>query len=463
MNEPIFIIIVAGSLIINLVIAVLNYRKVDFKVFSSDPNKHGFFVMAISIAGTIVGGGMFMAVGQIGYEAGTAGYVIGIVYILGLGLVGTFADRIRNFMDEHKHNSLIEVLDFLFDSKVVIHFCVINLSMYVFLLASQFVALYQFAEYIQNLVSNSEIPWILVGLAVLIIFLYPLIGGLRKDIITDVFQVTLVFGVAVYIIIKIYNLNSISVMFQQMPVEHLTGMGYGIVFILGAILFLTPSFLVRMDIWQRIRATKNNRDTKKAFWIAGIISAFFYIFFTTIGMLAFHNKFPEPKYATLNFIMSIITDPISLGLILGAFFAAVLSSADTFINVSSIFITRLFSPQLWEKTKKNSGKDKKLLKQSRYFGAIIIVFAILLASATPNFVDLLVGAFSLLLIYLPTILSLFVVSWRSSLASFWSSSVGLVVFVILFFTWDPKIAFAPAVILASAVFTVLLIIEKRKK
>ena len=183
--------------------------------------------------------------------------------------------------------------------------------------------------------------------------------------------------------------------------------------------------------------------------------------FTTIGMWAYSLKFPNSKFATLDLIYQRFQNPLILGFIIGAFFAAVLSSADTFINNISLFITKLTSPKLWNQRGEKQ-TDNTLLGRSRMWASVFIVISIGLGWIVPNFVDLLVGAFSLLLIYLPTILGLLIENWRNPKAAFWSSFSGVAVFFILFFLWNPKLAFVPAVLISFITFALIQVVTKKK-
>lgn len=461
MNSVIFGVIVALTLVVNFIWAFIKRKGITFQIYSADPNKHKSGIIAISIAGTIVGGGMFIAVGQIGYEAGTAGYVLGFVYLVGLAIIGAFTRAIREKMDRNNHDSLLDLLGATYDRKVVYQFCIVNLAMYIFLLAGQFVALFLFTQYVNGLTGSTWLSWSLVGLAVAVIFFYPVVGGLRKDIRTDIIQIGLVLLASGIILFQMFKKGALGSMWPSLTKEHIFGTGYGIVFIIGAILFLTPSFIVRMDMWQRIRAAASDKASNRGFWIAGIIACFFYLFFTTIGMWAFSEKLPDARFATMELINQLFQNPWVLGLIFGAFFAAVLSSADTFINNTSLFLSRMVFPNKWVR-RREENNDKFLLRYSRIFAIGFIVFSFLLAMAVPNFVDLLVGAFSLLLIYLPIVLGIFFESFSNRHAAFWSANFGVLIFAILFFSWDPKIAFVPAVILSIIIYVIIAAISRRR-
>lgn len=455
MNNTIFIIIVVFSLLLNIIIAFYKNKNISYLTYFADPDNHNSLVISLSISGTIIGGGMFLAVGQIGYEAGTLGYVLGIIYFVGLSIIGFFSTKIRAYLDSGNHNSLIELLESSYGRHFTLQFCFINLAMYVFLLAAQFTALNQFASFTQSILHGSMIPWYLVCLTVIIIFIYPIIGGLRKDIITDIFQVILIFIASLIIIWKVYDSSVYMSFWNNLSHAQITGTGYGILFLLGSIIFLTPSFLIRMDMWQRIRSSRDSDASKKGFIYAGIISAFFYFFFSTLGMLAYTSKLNGPKYATLELILYLFQNPFLLAIIMGSFFAAVLSSADTFINVSSVFMTRLVFPDLWQK-KDQMNFEKKLLLRSRIIGFVLVIIALFLAFTSSDFVDLLVGAFSLILIFLPSILGLFLESWRNKTAANWSSGISFAIFCSLFFFWNPKLAFAPAVLISFILYSGIL-------
>lgn len=462
MNQYIFIGIVVLTILINIILAFLRRKDITFSVYAADPNRHGWHVIAMTLTATIVGGGMFLVVGQIGYEAGTVGFIIGLVYLAGLAIVSSLTKKIRKMMDERKHETLIDMLGAIYNSRVVLQFCSVQLFMYTFLLAGQFVAMFYFAQFIGNAMGIIWIPWSLVALASISVFLYPIIGGLRKDIQTDIIQITLIIIASIIILIKLIGSGVLKSMWIQLPVSHIFGLGYGWTFIIGLILFLTPSFLVRIDIWQRIRTAKTERDSQFGFWAAGFLSLFFYFLFTAIGIWAYSMKLSDSEFVTLDLLYKEFNNPIMLGLIVGAFFAAVLSSTDTFINNVSLFITRLTFPKLWNE-RSGERKSKTLLFRSRMLAIIFTFVSIALGWLVANFVDLLIGAFSLILIYLPIILGLFVEKWQNSRAAFWSSNAGVLLFLFLFFLWNPKLAFAPAVIFSFVIFFIFILIQFLQK
>lgn len=437
--------VTAGLLLLNLVLAFVWWRKGSVSSYVAEPDRYSSFTIALTISGTIIGGGMFLAVGQIGYEAGIAGYVIGIVYLVGLALTAAFARSMRGLMVKHNALTLVDVLVSVYRGPVAILFILVNMLMYVFLLAGQFVGMFVFARYVASQTGILWMPWVLVGLATMCVLAYSVVGGLRKDIQTDVFQVVVVLAVGIFVTSRIWLDISSSATWRGLPSSHLDGSGYGLLFIVGAVLFLTPSFLVRMDIWQRVRAAATDSSAAAGLLLAGVTSLFAYFFFTSLGVLARAKGAADPDTSSLWLLDSLALGQIISALVIAALFFAVLSSADTFVNNSAIFVSTVVKRSRW-------GSTLDPLQVLRGSALVVSIAAIGLATIIPNFVELLVGAFSLLLIFLPTIVALFIPPWQDSIAAAASISISLILFLILFFFWSTTMAFVPAVLMSGAVF-----------
>jgi len=453
MNLTIFGIIVFILLLSNLFLGIWQAKKGNnFLTWKADPNNRNLLSIALSVTGTIVGGGMFLAVGQIGFEAGITGYFIGLIYFVALLIMGRFVSKIRELMDQYNADTLLELISQRYSKNVTILFAIVNLLMYGFLLAGQFVGMYFFAHYVFGL-TNSMLPWYLVGFAAIIALIYPIFGGLRKDITTDLMQISLVSIAGIYFYWLLYSNNFVSKI-PELPLEHLDGTGYGIFFLIGIILFLGPLFVIRMDVWQRIRTAKTDRDAKIGLTIGGIIAAIFYVLFTSIGMSAYSDGHTTGGDATLFWIFTTVDSDIFIAIVSGAFFFAVLSSADTFLNNSSLFASHLFFKNRWS-VENNLSNKKSILFLTRTIAFIIGLMAILFAFIVADFVELIVGAFSLLLVFLPLVVSLLVEKWKDDYAAFYSSLLGVSCFILLFILWDPAQAFVPAVFLSIIIYIVI--------
>lgn len=454
MNTHLFVAIVLISLVLNVVIALFRSRGLGWRAYASDPKRYGWIVIAISMTGTVVGGGMFLAVAQIGYDAGIAGYVLGVVYVAGFGMTAMFARPITERLWGARNGTLIDVVRDCYGTPVTVVFSLTNAVLYLALLAAQFVATFQFVSFLSLHGLPSWVALTLIGLAVGSALFYPIVGGLRKDVQTDILQVLLIALGSAFILEAIWSSEAAGATLSRLPSSHLTGMGYGSFFVVGVVLFLTPSFLVRMDVWQRFGIARNTRSAALGMAVAGVIACVFYFLFTTVGMQAYLEGVPSGKFVALEFLSIHLTSPVSLALVAAAFFAAVMSSADTFINGTALFLTSLLWRRRWENT--SPGDESALLRRSRFMSLFVGVAGVALARVVPDLVDLLSGAFSLLLAFLPVVLGILFPQLRNSRAAFASSVTSLGVFLVAFFFWDPKQAFVPAVLISGVVFFLIL-------
>ena len=192
MDTTVFAVLVAASILLNFGVAFIRKKNPSFLSYTSDPNAHGAFSLTMSLIGTIVGGGMFLAVGTMGFEAGILGYIVGLVYFLGMLIMGAYTTRIRELTRQSNVSTLLDLVAVRISNRAVGLFAFVSFVLYLFLLSGQFVAINIVASYLSTQFGDSAMPYRLAALAVVMLFLYPVVGGLRKDIQTDIFQVLLI-------------------------------------------------------------------------------------------------------------------------------------------------------------------------------------------------------------------------------------------------------------------------------
>lgn len=459
-SEIVVFLIALASLILNAIVGYSKKKNISFWDWKGRANSLNWIVVSITMSATVVGGGMFLGIGQMGYEAGTVGIFIGLIYLIGFILLGFFSNKIRTALSENSADNLIDLISKVYGEKVVVVFCVGNLLMYTALLGAQFAALWEFKDFMEHNHSFDMLLWINLGLAFLSVFIYPVFGGFKKDVHTDIANMCWLFLSGVIILSQIF---SEKIDFSTLRPEQISGTAYGPVFIIGALLFITPSFLMRFDIWQRVVTAKSDAASRKGFILSGIVSFLFFSMFTLIGIWAFTNGAGNSKYATLEILSSrFANNPIVFGVIIGSFFSALLNCADTYINNTGLFLSKLTHKSLWEK-QNDEAYSSKLLARVRVNCFIVIAISIGFTVLFKDFINLLAGAFSVILVFIPTMLGIFEKKWRSRSGAFYSSVVSLFVFIVLFSTQliDRKSAFAPCVVLACLIYYSFLLYENR--
>ncbi|RLD53545.1 MAG: hypothetical protein DRJ05_16265, partial [Bacteroidetes bacterium] len=309
------------------------------------------------------------------------------------------------------------------------------------------------------------------------------IAGMSGVIITDMIQfIIIIFMIVAIFIPGIYADTEGLSRLTELPDNMLNGTFYGWVFLIALPLFLSPSVLIRMDLWQRILAAKDGKTAKRVSIISGLGMLPFYIIFPLVGMtlrivlgdslnandvtylfLERHSdigvKFLSALDVTNVFLNAHMKEFI-LGFVVVGLMSALMSSGDSFLNLVSISAVRDFAG--WRK--KSSLTDKKqIYKQIRIATIIFGFIALGMALVLPKIVDLMVVGIATIVIFVPiTFLALIkddVYKYRK--AAIYSILSGFVVNLV-FFVWgtiapdqmEAKSSFIPAFIVASLVLLV---------
>lgn len=453
MNGILFCVLATLIILVGPATMLLNKKSNSSETFDSLPRHFGALVLSLSTLGTIVGGGMFLAVGAMGFEAGILGFVFGLVYIVGLTMFGLSSSRIIQVLDRLHAGTLSEAILSAFGSRAGIIFSTINLLIFVPLIGAQFIALYTGYMYFSSQFAMSWEISVPVVVALIVLIVYPAIGGLRLDIVSDLVQSVVLLIAASIIIFSIILPTDWLPVFQSLPQSHLDGTGYGIVTLIGVMVFLTPSFFVRSDMWQRVRTATSPSVSWISFLFAGILSLMFYTIFTLLGILAFSMGTSSADNASLDMISSLISNQLLASFILASLFAAILSSADTFINNSATHLRTFVISAVGASSEK---------VDIRWCALIVTLGAALLAYLVGNIVDLFVNSLSLLMIFLAPVLAMLFSESVSPRAFVVSTTLSVALFFILFLVWDPKSAFAPAVVVSLICYFIVRKLETLK-
>jgi Na+/proline symporter len=132
--------------------------------------------------------------------------------------------------------------------------------------------------------------------------------------------------------------------------------------------------------------------------------------------------------------------PIILGLLFSGLFAAILSTADTMLLASSLSLSKDFL-----------GKED--FQSQKRFVIGIGVLCMIAAYLVPDVINLVINAFSTILILLPVVLGIFFPWWRNEKAVIIAIIAGAVVSAAVFLV-DPLMAFVPGTITSIAAYIV---------
>ncbi len=460
-----------------LVIVFFTLRHVkhaDAEAYLVNNRKTRTLPLIFTTLATFVGGGTSIGLMAMGYESGFAGVGIGIAYVIGFFILARFAGRINSqgyirniysfpgFLNQSYTDKNHPGYARLFSSVV----SGVNIFIFFFLLAAQFVGMASLLKFSFGLGFQSA-----AIISCLIVIFYTALAGLSGVIITDTIQFIVILLMVVFIFIPgVWLDTSALTRLTELPTTMLNGTHYGIIFLIGLPLFLAPSVMVRMDIWQRMLAANSPATARKASIISGLGMLPFYLIFPLVGMAIrlWMSDGIEPRDVAYLFLER-HSNAFILGFAVVGLLSALMSSGDSFLNIISISAVKDFVG--WDKNKPAQSSGQ-IQKSTRLATIIFGFIALLMALALPRIVDLMVLGLATIVIFVPaTFLALIkkeVHQYRKS--ALWSIIVGFVV-NLAFFVWgllapdqfEAKASFIPGFISALLVLLSGIYFTKTKK
>jgi SSS family solute:Na+ symporter len=308
-----------------------------------------------------------------------------------------------------------------------------------------------------SVVLNTVLGWsppVAIAVTAVLVGLYTVTGGLAAVVMTDVLQVVVMFvGAGALVVLSVWDAGGWSNMSQTilaqpgttpdfftLLVPHGAKTPYpwtGIVFGLG-IVMSTAYFVGNQAILQRALGARSEWDAKAGMIVAGFLKLLIpmLMFVPGIAARALYPDLDKPDSAVPTLVRDLM--PAGLrGLMFAAFFAALMSSVDSYLNSwTTVFISDLYS-KFFRRVAGRPLDDHRALVLSRWLTGVLLVAASLFAPV--------IGKFETIYVALQTILSFFQgptlailllgILWRR--ATGWGGLVGLVtgVFLTMILSW----------------------------
>lgn len=397
-----------------VVIGIVSSRKESEDDFMIAERKvQGVQVAATMSAGFFDGSVLAIYLAYI-YQYGFSAIWLFVGLALGFLLLKKYAGRIKQKADELKVYSMPEYFFRILGKK--------NGLMFSFFLVLQF-----FLLLIVNLIISGKvlaaifpIPYFLaVIIGGLIVLTYLLLAGFKAVIRTDFFQLIIMFIMT--LTVGIFLLGK-----THIPISEFNLGTLGAGNIIGFLILAGFGIMVAPDLWQRIFATKDEKNLKRGLNYSVIILLVLGIVISVVGLATkqfFPNIVPEDALVT-GFSHLLPFGLKELGMVL--LYAVALSSSDTVTFVVSSIFTR----DLKNYSAKYS--DESMKKLTRFFMVTFIFLGALVAIFYQNILALGFSLASLNLALFPVVFgSLY---WKlKQRAVFWSLVLGFLSIVVLFF------------------------------
>jgi SSS family solute:Na+ symporter len=371
--------------------------------------------VGLSVVATDVGGGFSIGLGGLGFTMGISGSWMLFTGLVGAWLAAVFLiPKVRDIGAFRKLKTFPEIFGHIFTPEVAVIAGIISAIGYWGFTSSQILAGAKLATATFPVLNLQYALWIIGIIAVV----YTAMGGLKAVIYTDTVQWILLLGGLIFIGLPLgyYAIGGWEGLRSVVQPEMLSLSNLSWSTFVNWLVTILPIWFVGMTLYQRIYACKNTKEAKQAWYIAGFfeypIMAFMGVLLGLFARVAAdQGMFTHLGYQGIADMDSEMGLPLLLrevlpvglmGLMMSAYFSAILSTADSCLmaasgNIQSDIFKTFFSKR----------KNKLLASQILTLG--MGVAAVLLASQMTNVLTLMLYSYAFMVsgLLVPLIAGLF--------------------------------------------------------
>lgn len=425
--------------------------------------------IGLSVVATDVGGGFSIGLGGLGFAMGISGSWMLFTGLLGAWLAAVFLiPKVKNNPSFDKFLTFPQIFGHYFSPRVALLAGIISAVGYTGFTSSQILA---GAKLASGTFTNLDLTTALLVMGIIAV-VYTVMGGLKAVIYTDTIQWAILMGGLIFIglpfsflavggveqfslanvsdteWLSVHSGKSMLAIRDTLPPEFLNLTNITWQQIVNWAITIIPIWFVGMTLYQRIYACRDEKTAKRAWYLAGLfewpIMAFMGV---TLGLLArvaaeqgmFESLGAgadvDPETGLPMLLRSVL--PVGLmGLMLSAYFSAILSTADSCLMASSGNIVS----DVISHFKKIDPDAPSTLRLSQIITLLVGGLALWLASMMTNVLDMMLYSYAFMVsgLFVPLLGALF---WKrkSSVAAFCAMLIGGVTTVLLqvFLLTDP--------------------------
>ncbi len=413
----------AGIDLIIFIVYFLMMLAVGFYFSGKHSNERDYFTgggnissahVGLSVVATDVGGGFSIGLGGVGFSMGLSGS-----WMLFTGLIGAWmsaAFLIPKVFHWQRTNgrhflTLPQVFGFLYNKKVALVSSVICIIGYSGFTSSQLLAGSKLTSAFLPTVNSEMMLWVMG----FIVVFYTMLGGMKAVIYTDTIQWIILLaglmGVAIPFAWSALGGYDGIAPYLNKDMSSLTNITWNQ--IINWSVTIIPIWFVGMTLYQRIFACRDEKAAKKAWYIAGMLEWPFMAFTGVfLGMLANvavqKGVIPTADGVVIDNEMGL---PLLLrqvlpigfsGIVIAAYFSAVLSTADSCLMAASGSVVGDLIPKSWKLS------NSRVVRISQITTLTVGILAILLASVMQNVISLMLYAYAFMVsgLFVPVIAAL---------------------------------------------------------
>jgi len=378
--------------------------------------------VGLSVVATDVGGGFSIGLGGLGFVMGLSGSWMLFTGLIGAWLAAVFLiPKVKQNRAFDNAYTFPQVFEHYYSPNVALVAAIISAIGYAGFTSSQMLAGAKLASGTFADLDQSMALYIMGTVAVV----YTVLGGLKAVIYTDTIQwALLMFGlIFIGVPIAYIEIGGIEAIRATVAPEMLTLTNVSWQDIVYWAVTIIPIWFVGMTLYQRIYACSDEKTAKRAWYLAGVfewpIMAFLGVLlglfakvgadqgmFEYLGAADISDTDPETG---LPMLLRTVLPVGLLGIMMAAYFSAILSTADSCLMASSgnvvTDIIGRFVPF--------DSDNPKFVRLSQVVTLIIGALALLLAGTMTNVLNLMLDSYSFMVsgLFVPVIGALF---WNKS-------------------------------------------------
>ncbi len=322
--------------------------------------KMGYKHVGLSVVATDVGGGFSIGLGGLGFLMGISGSWMLFTGLVGAWMAAVFLiPKVKNLSTEQGFFTMPEVFSHFFNARVALLAGIVSAIGYVGFSSSQMLAGARLASSSFDGMSLDAALYLMA----FIIIVYTVMGGIKAVIYTDTFQWILLLGGLIFVGIPVsyFAVGGIEVIRETVEPEMLSLRNISWQQLVNWGITILPIWFVGMTLYQRIYATRNERDAQKAWYLAGLLEWPIMAFMgVSLGLFA-KVAAEQGMFAYMGYEMAAQMHheeglpmllrtvlPVGLmGLMMSAYFSAIMSTADSCLvaasgNVTTDIIEKVF-------------------------------------------------------------------------------------------------------------------------
>ncbi|RAU83183.1 sodium:solute symporter family protein [Pontibacter arcticus] len=417
--------------------------------------------IGLSVVATDVGGGFSIGLGGLGFTMGLSGSWMLFTGLLGAWLAAVFLiPKVKDNPAFSKFLTFPQLFGYYFNRRVALLAGIISAIGYTGFTSSQILA---GAKLASGTIQNLDLTTALLIMGVIAV-VYTVMGGMKAVIYTDTIQWAILMGGLIFIGMPVSFLavggleqltfanitdtqwlsaqseRSMAAIRTTLPSDFLSLTNITWQQVVNWAITIIPIWFVGMTLYQRIYASRDTATARRAWYLAGFfewpVMAFMGVLLGLLSRVAAEQGMfdsltggaaIDPETGLPMLLRTVL--PIGLtGLMLSAYFSAILSTADSCLMASSGNIVS----DILSHFRKIDPDAHSTLRLSQLVTLLVGILALWLASMMTNVLDLMLYSYAFMVsgLFVPIIGALF---WkrRSSTGAFWAMLAGGSVTVLL--------------------------------